>query len=342
MFNFAWPYIWLLLPLPWFFWKWLPPTANATAAVRVPGYEQLSTLGATYQTRSTGLHLLLLISTWILLVCAAAKPQWIGDPIDVAVSGRDLMMAIDISGSMKLEDMEYQGGVQNRLSTVKRLSEDLIKKRRGDRIGLILFGTQAFLHVPLSFDRDTVNILLQEAQIGIAGEKTAIGDAIGLAIKRLSHDGKDRRDSHSNKQKILLLMTDGANTAGEVSPVEAARFAATQGMKIHTIGIGAEKMIVQDFFDMRRVNPSAELDEEMLREIATVTGGRYFRARDTESMQEIFNVIDQLEPIDHEQKHLRPIRELFHWPLSLVPLCAVLLFVLMHDLRITRNSKRSK
>ena len=189
------------------------------------------------------------------------------------------------------------------------MASQFIERRRGDRLGLILFGTQAYLQAPLTFDSKTVNRLLQESAIGLAGERTAIGDAIGLAIKRL--------DLESDNSRVLILMTDGANTAGEVTPLKAAQLAATRGLRIYTIGIGADEQIENTWFGQRRVNPSAQLDEKTLREIARLSGGRYFRARDSDELASIYQLLDELEPLPRDSRKLRPVKSLFMWPLAI-------------------------
>jgi Ca-activated chloride channel family protein len=173
----------------------------------------------------------------------------------------------------------------------------------------VLFGSRAYLQTPLTFDTETTAILLDESEIGLAGRETAIGDAIGLAVKRLRDDAASER--------VLILLTDGANTSGEVQPMQATQFAAREGMTIYTVGVGADEMMVQDFFGSRLVNPSADLDEETLRAIAEQTGGAYFRARDAEALAAIYEQLDELEPVESDQEAIRPVDELFFWPLSM-------------------------
>ena len=218
------------------------------------------------------------------------------------------MLAVDLSDSMRTGDFVIEDEQVNRLQATKRVASEFIERRRGDRLGLILFGTRAYLQTPLTFDSKTVNRLLQESAIGLAGERTAIGDAIGLAIKRL--------DLESENSRVLILMTDGANTAGEVTPLKAAQLAAERGLRIYTIGIGADEQIEDTWFGQRRVNPSAQLDEKTLREIATLTGGRYFRARDSQELAQIYLLLDELEPLPRDSRNLRPVRSLFMWPLA--------------------------
>jgi Ca-activated chloride channel family protein len=263
--------------------------------------------------------MMLAIVAWLLLVCAAARPQWIGAPVSLPVSGRDLLLAVDVSGSMKIKDMELEGRAANRLEVIKQVAGDFIQRRRGDRIGLILFGTRAYLQAPLSLDRQTVKQLLDEAMIGIAGEKTAIGDAIGLAVKRLRE--------RPGQKKVLILLTDGANTAGTITPLKAAELAAKLDVVIYTIGIGAERMVVDTFFGRRLVNPSSDLDETTLKKIAELTHGHYFRAREREDLEKIYAIIDKYEPVVDRDQALRPIHDLFYWPLALALAAAFILLL---------------
>ena len=307
MFRFAWPWVVILLPVAWIAWRWLPPATGGHGAIRVPYFARLQVNGPV--TRESTWHRWLVpVLLWLLLLAAAARPQWLGELDRVPSSGRSLMMAVDVSGSMKTRDMELAGVMSDRLTVIKTLGSDFLERRTGDRVGLILFGSNAYLQAPLTFDRDTVRILLEEAMIGIAGERTAIGDAIGLAIKRIRNLDQD--------QRVLVLMTDGANTAGNVDPAEAARLAAEVGLRIHTVGIGAERMRVRGLLGMREVNPSADLDEDLLREIAGATGGRYFRAADTADLENIYAELDAVEPVPQADLAAREVREIFYWPLG--------------------------
>jgi len=288
------------------------------AALRVPVIDDFR-LGATQadEMKPHRWRQWLSLLAWLLMVLAASRPQWLGESIAIPVSGRDLMLAVDLSDSMRTGDFKIGDQQVNRLQATKQVASKFIEQRRGDRLGLILFGTQAYLQTPLTFDNKTVNRLLQESAIGLAGERTAIGDAIGLAIKRL--------DLESDSSRVLILMTDGANTAGEVTPLKAAQLAAERALKIYTIGIGADEQIETTWFGIRRTNPSAQLDERTLREIARLSGGRYFRARDSEELARIYGLLDELEPLPRDTQNLRPIQALFMWPLALALLCAALL-----------------
>lgn len=316
MFQFGFPLAFALLPLPALIYWLVPKASTSGAALQVPFYQQVKTLGNPARVSGKNIKLGLLLLCWLLLVLACARPQWLGQHTQLPVSGRDLMLAVDVSGSMKAVDMLYKGEPENRLVAVKRVAGDFIERRTGDRIGLILFGTRAYLQAPISLDRKTVNQLLQESAIGIAGEKTAIGDAIGLAMKRL----KDRQ----GEDKILILLTDGTNTAGTVEPLQAAQLASLGGLRIHTIGVGADDQALRGVLGGSFFRQRSDLDETTLKQVAATTGGRYFRATDTESLNQIYALIDQLEPVDEQSSHLRPVKELFYWPLSLAFLMSLL------------------
>jgi Ca-activated chloride channel homolog len=329
MIHFEWPWLAALLPLPVIIRYLLQPVETVNeAALRVPFLNEFSsqTNNEHHVDVQRRLFWLALIA-WCLLISAAMRPQWLGDFIDIPVSGRDLMLAVDLSGSMEEEDFIIKDKRVNRLTATKYVAGQFVERRIGDRLGLILFGDQAYLQTPLTFDRVTVKTLLYESAIGLAGKSTAIGDAIGLAVKRL-------RDQ-DEQSRVLILLTDGANTSGEVEPLAAAELAAREGLKIYTIGIGADEMIVRSFFGARRVNPSADLDEKTLQAIADKTGGRYFRARDTEQLEKIYDLLDELEPIEKDIQRFRPQTALFYWPLATA---FILLFiVIMMRNRVSHN-----
>ena len=320
MIHFEWPLLILALPLPLLI-RWLLPAdmPEQQAALKVPFLDDFTTGETKSVTQNHQWPLLLAMLAWLLLVFACMRPQWMGEPIEQAVSGRDLMLAIDLSQSMDVEDFIVGNNRVDRLVATKNIATQFINRRAGDRLGLILFGTQAYLQTPLTFDRTTVNILLNESAIGLAGESTAIGDAIGLAVKRLRKQQVDSR--------VLVLLTDGANTAGEVTPLKAAELAAENKLKIYTIGIGADEMIVRSFFGNRKVNPSQDLDEKTLKAIAEKTGGRYFRARNTQELDKIYQLLDALEPVEKDKQFFRPKTELYYWPLAAALLLASIISI---------------
>ncbi|MBE9560686.1 MAG: VWA domain-containing protein [Proteobacteria bacterium] len=321
MMSFIWPWAFALLPLP-FVLRLLLPRAKVSndAALLVPDLSEYQLDDKlTYADKKSLWPLLVYSLAWICLIIALARPQWTGEPVELPVSGRDLILAIDISMSM-------DHAIRNNLRSVKKITATkavasaFIEKRVGDRIGLILFGDQAYVQSPLTFDRTTVNVLLQEAVTGLAGQATAIGDAIGLAVKRLDksqlrHSGSTDKKNLS-EDRVLILLTDGVSNRGEITPLKAAELAAKKGLKIHTIGIGNRG--------------TRELDETTLRKVAQITGGQYFRAYNTSDLVKIYALLDELEPVEKDVQSYRPIKTLFYIPLSASFIFAVLLALFLY------------
>lgn len=306
MWSLAWWWVLLLLPLPALvraLWKPVPTEGQALRPAAASDYEGLA--------RGSGLGagrwpLILLWLIWSLACLAGARPQYVGEPVSLPLTGRDLLLAVDLSGSMEERDFQLAGRWVDRLTATKAVASRFIDRRVGDRVGLVLFGRNAYLQTPLTYDRNTVNLLLDESAIGLAGKETAIGDAIGLALKTLTAAGV------SEGRRVLILLTDGANTAGQVDPLKAAQLAKDRGMTIYTIGIGAERARWRG----RRPNPNRDLDERTLRAIADLTEGFYFRARDTAELENIYARLDELEPAAAESDGFRPVEEYFVWPLG--------------------------
>jgi len=339
MIEFALPMMAFALPLPLLIRLLLKPARRRQDALFFPramAFENEQSHNAARVHVRQRSRAALLVLCWCLLVLSATGPRWIGEPVSLPATGRDLMLAVDISESMLVEDMAIGGDTVTRLTMVKAVVADFVERRKGDRLGLILFGSNAYLHAPLSFDLDTIRQLLLEAQIGFAGKQTAIGDAIGIAIKRL----RDRPEG----SRVLILLTDGANTAGQIEPRRAAELAAAEGLKIYTIGVGADEMSLPGLFGSslgsRTVNPSADLDEDTLRFIAGSTGGRYFRARNQSELAAIYAELDRLEAIEQDNESYRPLMSLHHWPLGLA--MALLIALLLSDrLRLQRQKVSS-
>ncbi len=316
MIQLASPWLLLAVVLPLVYRYLLPPqVVLEQAALKVPFLEDFNQFEHSVMSQQKKWPVVLASLVWVLLVFACARPQWLGEPIEQAVSGRDLMLAVDVSGSMKEKDFVLNGQQVDRLTATKQVASEFIQRRSGDRLGLILFGTTAYLQTPLTFDRQTVASLLDEAFIGITDDEpaTSIGDAIGLAVKHL-------KDEQTNS-RVLVLLTDGANTAG-IRPMQAAQLAADYHLKIYTIGIGADEMLVRSLFGNRKYNPSRDLDEKMLKAIADKTQGRYFRARNKEQLDAIYQLLDELEPVEKDKQFYRPMTELYHWPLALAIILA--------------------
>ncbi|MAD74768.1 MAG: IMP dehydrogenase [Rheinheimera sp.] len=316
MFELTYPWLTLLLILPFFFKKRRQDSGDA---LTLPA---LARLAAKQQPRpglkrhfATLPHALI----WLLLVLAACQPRWLGEPVTLPQQGRDLMLAIDLSGSMDMSDMVLDGQAMNRLAAVKRVVGDFIVQRKGDRLGLILFADAAYQQTPLTYDLATVQTFLDDSQLKLVGQRTAIGEAIGLAVKRLNE--------YETSNKVLVLLSDGANNAGNIQPLEALVLAKAAGIKIYTVGVGAEQMVQQTIFGRRTVNPSQDLDEQLLKQIASETGGQYFRARSLGELAQIYQLLDQLEPISRDNLTYRPQRSLLHWPLAVALLLSFMLAI---------------
>ena len=314
---FAWPWLLLALPLPWLMRRLWPAAPSAAPALRVPYGERLDTIGGrSARARPQGLGLLPWFA-WALLCVAAARPQQLGDIVQPPQAGRDLMLAVDLSGSMDERDIELEGRVVPRLTAAKAVIADFLERRSGDRVGLVVFGERAYALTPLTRDLQTVQEQLDGTVTGLAGRATAIGDAIGLAIKRLQQQPAE--------QRVLILLTDGVNTAGALAPDKAAQIARDAGVRIHTIAFGGYGAGLSVFgVPIRRQSSSDITDEAGLKRIAELTGGRAYVARDVDQLVGIYAEIDRLEPVQRPGQRLRPRIERYAWPLSASLLLALL------------------
>lgn len=306
MIQLAWPWMLLFLPLPWLVARMLPAATPQTGAVFLPFAAAVSVHTALELRAPSRWRVALFALVWLLLVAAATRPQWLDDPVPVATTARQLMLAVDTSGSMQAQDM---AGGATRLQVVQAVGTEFLRRRVGDQVGLILFGTRPYLQAPLTTDLNTVGQFLREGMIGMAGPETAIGDTIGLAIKRLK---AHREQTGGQGEMVLILLTDGANTAGLMDPIDAAQFAAQEGLRIYTIGVGAT---VQQGMDGAVGN--TDLDEGALQSIAQITHGAYFRATNVASLNQVYSEIDKLEPATAQAQWYRPTTEWFAWPLAL-------------------------
>ncbi|WP_404408304.1 VWA domain-containing protein [Pseudidiomarina marina] len=317
MIDFAWLWAGLVWPVP-LLYRWLR-RAHTQPSQPLNMTHLPAVASATIKPSNSRWANAIGVLVWTLLVIALMRPQWLGEPIPAQNDAREMMIAVDLSGSMEIADMAIDGQQVDRLTMLKHVMNDFIERRVGDRLGLILFADTAYVQAPMTFDRATVQKMLDETVLRLIGERTAIGDAIALTAKRFAE--------RPQTNKILILVTDGQNTAGNVSPAQALELAKYYGVKIYTIGVGAEEIVVDGFFGQRRVNPSRDLDENMLRQLAEETGGEYFRARSTEELERIYTELDTYEPVQGDNQLRRPQTALYHWPLALAWLFLALAFI---------------
>lgn len=298
MLQFAWPLVALALLLPWLVARFAPPAAPVATPLRVPflrAAQGWSQAGAGVQPR---LRLWLALAAWTALVGAACRPQWLGEPVGVPATGRSMLLALDVSASMRSAALGRELG----LDVMRRTAREFIASRAGDRIGLIVFGSKAYVQVPLTFDLNAVAGMVDEAFIGLAGEGTALGDAIALGVARLRVMQRDAR--------VMILLTDGSSTDGIVTVPDAARLARHHGVRVYAIGIGTAATGTAP-------RPGEGLDEPALQRVAAQTGGRYFHAGDRGALRRIYAALERAEPTARDQQHYRPRAELYAWPLGL-------------------------
>lgn len=318
MIEFYWPYFIILLPIPliYNYTRSKQPDNSINSGLKIPYYNELVTAYNKSSVTSDSQYITKLLKTliWIFFIIALIRPVHLGDPISLPIPAHDIIMAIDISGSMQSDDMSERYR-QTRLDVVKKIAHEFIDKRTTDRIGLVFFGSNAFLSSPLTLDKLSLHSFLDKTQIGFAGQKTAIGDSLGLAIKRLKHGNT------SDNTKFIILLSDGSNTSGQVEPLDAAKVAGKNNIKIYTIGIGKKN---SSFFDMAA---GMDLDEKTLKSIANSTNGRYFHAENMRALQEIYDKIDKLEPVNKDQKLFRPETEFYIYPLIISLLLLLILSI---------------
>jgi len=317
MLEFEWPWAFALLPLPLLVWWLMPAYQRQQTSVHVPFFDRLA--DATGQTPQPGavvlrrraIQMIPAALVWVLMVAALARPERVGDAVTHEVSARDLILAVDISGSMEQSDFRTQDGkTLKRLDGVKLVLGDFIARRKGDRVALILFGSKAYVQVPFTQDLQTARMLLDQSEVGMAGQQTVIGDTIGLAIKTF--------ETSTATQKLVILLTDGNDTASKVPPEHAADIARQKGVVVYTIGFGDPNVTGENRVDL-----------STLREVASMTGGHFFRAEDGTQLAEIYADIDRLAPVKLETISWRPKLPLFQWPLGAAVILALALWCLL-------------
>lgn len=329
MITVLYPWVLLLLFLPFIVRRFSSPVSGLHGdALRVPFLHEIAhinVLSGSLWGSSSGegksRNWLILYFAWFFLCLAAARPLWVGEPVRISNSGRDILLVTDISNSMREPDFSYQNQRIDRLTAVKLAADGFIRNRPNDRIGLILFGTRAYLQSPVTFDKQAVLDILWSTDAGMAGQSTAIGDAVGLGLKNL------RDEKASSSGKVMILLTDGENNDGSLGIPDVLKMAKDENVKIYTIGVGSENQMIGSFFGIS-VPVTDGLDEESLRRLAAETKGNYFRASDTKGLQRIYQEIDRLEPALDEEQFIQESKDLFFYPLAAALFIVLLLFVL--------------
>ncbi|MFK0573585.1 VWA domain-containing protein [Endozoicomonas sp.] len=322
--RFEHPQFFVLWLLPWLINRFLPAYHHSSSAIKVPFFQRLAQLSG--QTPSGGAALIRRIlfqriwlgAAWFLLVIALAKPLLLGEPVSEKKSTTDLMMLVDLSASMEATDFLLASGqAVDRLTALKQVLADFAGQRENDRLGLIVFADNAYLQVPFTADHGTFLQLLDELEIGMAGQQTRLGDGVGLAIQLF--------ESSQKKHRVLLVLTDGNDTGSRVPPIEAAKVAASKGIRIYSIAMGDPASIGE-----------AALDIKSLQQMATVTGGSFYQAMNSQQLQAIYGEIDALEQEQYEVSVYQPRQDVFYWPLGLV----VVVYCLFHVLLLINNRYR--
>ncbi|MFL9584407.1 vWA domain-containing protein [Stenotrophomonas sp. AB1(2024)] len=314
----AWPWALLALPLPWLM-RWWPRRNAPSPALRVPyAAGALAALGQAGGGGPWRVGRLLLWLAWASLCVALARPQQLGEPVSPPQQGRQMMLAVDVSGSMSEPDMMLGNQVVERLSAAKAVLADFLDRRAGDRVGLLIFGERAYTLTPITADLATVRNQLADSEVGLAGRDTAIGDAIALAVKRLREQPEG--------QRVLILLTDGVSNAGVLQPLRAAELAKAEGVRVYPVAFGGDGGM--SLFGVQIAAGDDPVDEATLRRIAELTGGRAFRARNTDELAGIYAELDRLEPITAEGAAVRPYIERYAWPLALAMLLGGLAWLL--------------
>ncbi|EFP98015.1 vWA domain-containing protein [Vibrio caribbeanicus] len=317
--SFVWWWAFALLPIPFLIYLFVSPVKDRSA-IHLPYLPKAgdNTAPRNYFTKTLSILL------WCALITALARPVWYGEPVTTQPKHRDLMLVLDLSYSMSQEDMQdSSGNYIDRLTAVKNVVSQFAQQRKGDRLGLVLFADHAYLQTPLTLDRNTISEQVNSLVLQLIGQKTAIGEGIGLATKTFI-------DSDA-PQRVMILLSDGSNTSGVLDPIEAANIAKKYNATIYTIGVGAGEMMVKDFFMTRKVNTAQDLDEKTLMSIAKITGGQYFRARNAQELATIYDTINSLEPVENASQTWRPQKEWFSVPLALSFLSLVLLLFIRRN-----------
>ncbi|MGF1792218.1 VWA domain-containing protein [Photobacterium profundum] len=314
MLAFEYVGIFLLLPFPWIVRR-LATEIQPNAVLR------LGRLPSDLSDSKlvSKMPVALIIIAWLFMLSALARPVWLGELISVPNEHRDVMLVLDLSGSMDIEDMSTGDGEPiSRMTAMKSVLVDFVGRREGDRLGMVLFADHGYLHTPLTLDIRNLEQQINQLALGLVGYMTAIGEGLAIATKTFI-------DSEA-PQRVMILLSDGSNTIGAVEPMDAAQLAKDSNVTIYTVGLGAETMMVENVFgDLHETNPAWDLDEALLTDIAELTGGKYFRARNQNELANVYSLIDGLEPVSETEQTWQPRYDLFPYPLFVTLIFLVVL-----------------
>ena len=332
MFRFASPYfLSLLLLLPVVIYGRYKRFVSSEMKVASLSFLEVGGMPGSWAQKAAFLLPVLKYVALALMILSLARPQWGTEKVNVTTEGVNIVLALDLSESMAALDFTQNNNIVTRLDAVKGVVEDFIMKRDGDRIGMVVFGSEAFTQLPLTRDYDTISFMLERLKIGAAGPSTAIGDAVGIALKRL--------EDIESKSNIIILLTDGRSNSGELSPETAATIAAERGVKIYTIGVGtsgkAPFLVKDPLMGERYVYQRVEMDQDTLKKMADMTGGTFFAAQDIDTLAKIYEMIDNLEKTEVEVKRWAQYRELYPW-LLLPAFGFIAVFIVLSGTRLIR------
>ncbi len=341
MIQFEYPLMYLCVFLPWLVYRFGPSDASQRSAIWAPFFSDFvrisgeAALSSAVVIQRQRWQKIMIGSVWLLLLTALAKPVWLGEPIEIKKPARDLMVAVDLSGSMAEQDFASQGAEPlSRLRGAKQVLSDFADQRQGDRLGLMVFGDAPYLQLPFSDDHDLFVQLLEQSHVRMAGPKTMLGDAIGYAYRHFLEDAEKQSSSDSDRSRVLILVSDGNDSGSRIPPIEATELAASAGIKIYPILLGQQDAVGEQ-----------AIDEEQLHNIAQISGGRFFRAQNKNALEKISATLDALEPSRFAISYFRPSQPLYYWPLLLALIIAQsshFYFALLTAWRLRRSSEEIK
>ncbi len=326
-FQFAYPFVAFMAVLPFLIYWLLPPIKNKSSSLLFPYFESATKVSkqkpkkASFVKKRNWFTLVFMYVIWLLLLISLASPELVGKPEKKIKTTRNFLIIADLSFSMAQKDWQIDKQPVTRWEAVKSIMQEFIVKRESDRMGLVFFGSNAYIQAPFTSDLKTVNTMLDEADVGMAGQMTNIGKAL---VK-----GMDLFERDSMQEKVILLLTDGVDSGTDILPLDAAKLVKDEGAIIYTIGIGDPG------------NSSSDLDERTLTQIAELTDGKYFRAKDAEALEDIYEELEKLEPIEYEEESYTPKTLLYFYPLGTALFIGIFMVLINNIILIYKRVRKS-